>query len=474
MFRTLGKAVIFFIISASIAYGQDSSLHPSIKFDISGIHIKHWPDYQPILNSNVIPAAEPAPYGQGPYLKYYANATDGPLYHSAESIDLFADASALNSIHLLGDIIAEHRGASYGVYSTNNIIVYPRVTFKFDTAISVSDEHFDFHLTVGSFTNLQVMQGLLMYNVDGQGLVGHLGWHSLYLNYSHMGDMLEGIGLNTNDAQDYTVSLNDIPISRKLTATIESGFFIYDNFWHKQIWNFLELDTSIGGQERISYVPYSKDAPFIMSNTGWSIAGRLSNDSLKLFSEYRYRNPLQPTGTLQSKSALLIGASDNFKSERFSLQARAEYRFYGALFNDNYINDNVQYNSGTYAATIGPYLYPLTQFLRPFSQWAVFTEYQGRDVAGYTVQLDSKYFFFEQFALNAMLDLNLIHATELPASIYPFYDIGFSWEPIRNTGLFASVTNREMNLNEHYPTLFLLKYPSAQLELRYNFDKSRY
>ncbi|MDP4241244.1 MAG: hypothetical protein Q8921_00725 [Bacteroidota bacterium] len=460
---------------SSLASAQDTAWHPTIEFALSGVLLKHAPAYPPILNAKAIPAVIPEPYGQGPFgPTYYYNATDAPLYHGAQELDLFANGTILPGIHLLGDIIAEHRGSSYGVYSTKNIIVYPRITFALDTSILILANHFDFHITSGNFTNLRALNGLLLYNVDATGTIGHLGWHSLHLNYYHMGDMFEGIGLNANDAIDYTISMDDVPIPGGWRSRVEGGLFRYDNIWHKQTWDTRLLDTVIRGDTEEFILTHATPVPFVMGNTGWTLATGIANDSLHLYSEYRYRNPLSPVGTLVSKSALLAGASDHFKSERFSLQACAEYRYYGALFNDNYINEDVKYRSGGYGATIGPYLYPLTQFFRPFSQWAVFTEYQGRDVAGYNLQLDSKWFFYDRFALNTSLDLNLIKPAELSAIIYPFYNVGFSWEPAKNTGLFASATNREMNLDKHYPTLYLLKDPSLQLEVRFNFDQSRY
>ena len=104
-------------------------------------------------------------------------------------------------MHLLG-IIAEHRGSSYGVYSARNIVVYPRLQFQFDTAARIFGERIEFHDAIGNFTNLRQIEGLLMYNVDGKGLQTSVGWHDLHLNLYKLGDMLNGIGLNTNDAND--------------------------------------------------------------------------------------------------------------------------------------------------------------------------------------------------------------------------------------------------------------------------------
>ena len=51
---------------------------------------------------------------------------------------------------------------------------------------------------------------------------------------------------------------------------------------------------------------------------------------------------------------------------------------------------------------------------------------------------------------------------------YPFYTIGFGWEPVDENYLMVVVTNKGMNLDVNYPTFYLYKVPYFGLTLKRN------
>ena len=57
------------------------------------------------------------------------------------------------------------------------------------------------------------------------------------------------------------------------------------------------------------------------------------------------------------------------------------------------------------------------------------------------------------------MDINALYAEGLAPFVYPFYTIGLGWQPDERTNIAVIMTNRGMNLDLHYPTLYLYKHP---------------
>jgi len=50
--------------------------------------------------------------------------------------------------------------------------------------------------------------------------------------------------------------------------------------------------------------------------------------------------------------------------------------------------------------------------------------------------------------------------------LYPFYNLGLGWSPVRGTTIALSHTNRAMNLDKHYPTLYLTEQGTIMVAVR--------
>ncbi|HEX7846226.1 MAG TPA: hypothetical protein VF476_10545, partial [Chitinophagaceae bacterium] len=130
-----------------------------------------------------------------------------------------------------------------------------------------------------------------------------------------------------------------------------------------------------------------------------------------------------------------------------------------------------------YANTTGKYLYPLRKFDTPFSQWAVFTEYSGYNLWALSCTGQLEYSLDKKFSLMLDYDLNAITAKldkgfginpgeeRRSSFIYPFFKSGFRYSPIREFYFSVYVTNKAMNLDIGYPTLYLAKKPFVGVEL---------
>jgi hypothetical protein len=121
---------------------------------------------------------------------------------------------------------------------------------------------------------------------------------------------------------------------------------------------------------------------------------------------------------------------------------------------------------GSFGNYIGDQFYPLKLYNRPFSQWAAFTEYHKRFLNVLTWQCTLLYRLHEELFLITEFDLNTIWAEAEKTFTYPFFNFGFAGELSVNTYLIFSITNKTINLDKHYPTCYLLKYPVFQLEFR--------
>ena len=107
-------------------------------------------------------------------------------------------------------------------------------------------------------------------------------------------------------------------------------------------------------------------------------------------------------------------------------------------------------------STIGAHLYPAKYFLRPFSQWAVYTEYEGRDVQTLIFRCNGMFDLGSGLSVLTDLDFNHLSVSNEDDFIYPFYNAGVRWTPADGVSLDITHTNRGMNLDMHYPTLYLL------------------
>lgn len=358
--------------------------------------------------------------------KSYRNVSDNPLFHGAAYVN-FDLGYKSNGFTISSNIITEHRGISYGVYNTKAMIVYPKFKFAFDTCFTVFGEKISAGVFVGNFDNLRMFEGLTIYNLDAQGNDFYIKWKHLKLEFHKIGDLLECIGLNIDDENDFILSVEDLNIINDISADIRVGTFTTTTY------NF-------------------------SNRSGINYSVNFHNDNFKIYSQLGLRSSSVPVKSSWN-SAFLAGTNMRMESENYKFDFTGEYRYYGCSFNQDYINYSVSYrpngNNTSYNNTIGENLYPLSLYDRPFSQWNVYTEYQGKNVIGLSFLLKSKMYFYDKFAFNANFDINYIKASFLPGFWYSFYDIGLDYEPVKNNYIMLSYTNKAMNLDKPLTRLFI-------------------
>ena len=364
--------------------------------------------------------------------------TDNPLWHGAAFAHLAMEAKNAG-LTLYCELMAEHRGASYGVYAMKDIAIVPKFSAAIDTSFTIKSERFRAGAGAGTYDDYRLYEGLAIYNIDVQGDQFYLKWKNLKLAYSQIGDLEYGIGLNIGDQYDYIVSLEEIALYKHLKLDASAGHFIYG---------------------------LSGDADKGLQANGTNFSAALHwKETIRLYSQVGIRNVDDAAYGGIDRCADLVGCTFRGGLNKLDVNMTGEYRYYGRYFNQGFrysgncfLYRGSELNGKCLAwNTVGRYLYPLDVYYRPFSQWAVYTDYQGRDVQTFIYRADASYKLPAECSLFCNLDLNYLDVSNEDPFLYPFYNAGVGWSPAAGTTIALSRTNRAMNLDKHYPTLYLLE-----------------
>lgn len=378
--------------------------------------------------------------------------TDNPLLHGALFAQMALEARNAG-LRLSCNLLMEHRGTSYGTYAMKNVAVLPTFFVSVDTSFAIGGQTFRAGIEGGNYEDHKLYEGLAIYNVDVQGYNLHLGWKNLELRLDHIADLEYEIGLNINDQQDYTVSVEGLPLGGWLKLDASAGYFEY-----------------IGSKDPVNGLP--EDGMNVSAALRWG-------DRIRLYTQVGVRSVEDPAFGGIKRCADLIGCTYRGGLKKLDLNLTGEYRYYGRYFNEgNTYNGSCFFYRGYdgYGSacsswnTIGAQLYPLHVFFRPFSQWAVYTDYAGRDVQTFIFRADALYKLPGNCVVVCNLDFNYLDVSNEDPFLYPFYNLGLGWAPVSGTTITLSQTNRAMNLDTHYPTLYLLEKGTLMIALQTGFS----
>ncbi len=361
-------------------------------------------------------------------------ATDNPLYHYPIEIHLQAETQYSHWLKLQVRGIVEHRGMSYGSYNQNNIAIYPLYQIHAQHSWKIKRDSLKLSYKQGHFINFSLGERLTIYNIDVHADILSLKYKKINLEITQISDLFQGIGLNTDDAFHSNI---------KYLSRLKN----YE--WENGIGHVFNASSGLA--------PYNLK-PF----NSVEFFSALHNKSFKIYSHFSYRyNTLNNEGDHIEKSAGIIGFSMKYKSPRVNIRIRNEYRHYGTVYNSWFINTNVYYRerNSVYNNTVGPNLYPLMRYDRPFSQWAVFTEYQYSqiNVVSFESQIDFKLNDWLSIWLNT--DLTCLFPEKASNFLYPFFEGGFLFKVEDQYDLLIGISNKGMNLDKHYPTHYRFEYP---------------
>ena len=410
-----------------------SGLHVSFRLD-AGMYYQSY-----LVNGRV---KEPLAIPSTSFVGYI---TDNPLRHGAAYTDFGMRAGIGSWLTAQTHLVLEHRGQSYGVYSVGAMRAYPRMHFSIDTSVTFWDVKFLVGGSVGNFDDMRQYEGLMFDHFDSQGSRGYIEWREFTLEYTKIADAESGIGLGINDVDDVRLTVNSGDMLGPWLGSASMGVTVFTGVFARE-------DGSLLG------------FPEIGNDYSYNFSAHIRRDGVRLYGQFSHRNAPYGDG-----NAALFGLRADLSDGPLTLSCIAEYRRYDAAFN-RYFFSQVHYrpNSGSGKSMTAEYVYPLYFFDRPFSQWAVYTEYQGSDVRALVLQLAARLRIWHGIGVFLTLDVNDIQAGTTSSFTYPFFDAGAEWEPVKGVQLRYSMTNKGMNLDKNYPTFYLYKSPVIQMAARFS------
>lgn len=373
---------------------------------------------------------------------------DLPMSHGAGYVAARFDLQPVHGVTASLELIGEHRGISYGIFNTGNLILYPVYRIGLDTAIRIGRHRFGIQADVGHFTDLRLQEGLTMYNIDGEGVDAKLTWDRLALGLTRIGDISFGTGLNIDEVHNWTFGIEALPLFDAMMLNAHVGTYIYGHVRE----GFLYSNAETPRRQLINSVD--------PGDGGFTADLSLALDSVRFYTQGALRSA-GSSGYFTSLAAFIAGLSGSFQSGSLKIAGHGEYRYYGGLFNLDYRSEEVYYRDTAqidYGNSIGSQIYPIRYYERPFSQWAVYTEYQNlRAVNALTLYTDATWYFHDDFFCRLMIDANHLMMEGEGSHLYLFYNAGIGWEPAPGTLLMLSRTNKVMNPDKHYMTFYQTK-----------------
>jgi hypothetical protein len=456
LYKKFNKKIWLFLIlnlCIGVAFSQDTipnKIHFDIKADLWGSQIFESSNAAVSMPENIRSRRSSSINAPSDFY----SITDNPLKHGAYYACIKTITSFTSAFKVNIDIYGEHRGVSYGVINTNNTIVFPVISAVGSDSFYFFKKKIIGEGKVGHFLDEQLDEGLLIYNTDVQGIQAGLGTDIWKMVYTLYGDLYNGIGLNIDD-------LHAVTIER---------YFGSDN------------KSLIGISLYAIAPPRTKKADHLV----WSLMAKKNTNNGSFYFQAGYRSQNQQDINFEKgfieQIGLVVGHKLSIESKYFDFNNQTEFRFYGKSFNKNNYVEGIKYRRDLtqqplYANTIGEYLYPLHKFDTPFGQWAVFTEYQGLDIAGLNFFGNLRYKSSPKTEIDLGYDFNAIFcgrdtSYSLKSSnnfLYPFFTLAFFYKPVPKVKAGIIFTNKGMNLDMSYPTLYLYKRPYFGIKLSTSF-----
>lgn len=377
---------------------------------------------------------------------FSGNYSNYPQWHFSLFAGLATKWTLKEGYSLHFTIIGEDRAGSYGVLKMNNIAVFPLIQAKIRDTIKLGKLHFPVKVHVGDMVNFRHRNGLSIYHVDVQGAKVSLGYKNWFLGYTSITDLSQHIGLQVGEVHAYDFGLKGIKISSNQHLRLAVGY---------------------------DYIPQALDfASPIISRFSANLTH--TEKPTEWYAELGYRqfldngNPfLISLPNFQESIAGLLGYSMRVENKkRFRSYQRAELRYYGYGYNHRRISTGTRYSNQTSSGFIGRYLYPLRNTYRPMNQWAIFTEYQNKNVGAFCWDSRNRFRLKGNFWFQANVEWLAIFAQDEPAFLYTLYESGLVFEPVKGLDIMLYASNKVMNLDVHYQTFYQSRWPMFGYSLR--------
>ncbi|PCJ66830.1 MAG: hypothetical protein COA58_05060 [Bacteroidetes bacterium] len=410
--------ILLVTLNSCFLFGKDSTrLDSKISFDLKGQHVLS------ALNTNT-----------QCYNCIFTRVQDNPFHHFAIYSGITHELTLNNKYTIQTGVYLEERSFSGGNNTLANIVIFPKIQLSSIDTIHIFKKDIITTIKGGDFWNEDVNDMLRIYNLDYQGFNLQTGTERLKIDLFAIADLSQNIGYALHEL--YRVSLIYTSDGYKNSTSISANKLFYNR------------DGSTH--------PTSSD--FNVSNYSKYSLGKKTTAELQF--ETRIN---QVTGL-----STAVGGRLNYSSKHLKLIGGI--RYYDAGFNLGYANRTPQFG-GIFTYT-GRQLYPLKNYYRNYNQWASFTQFQNRNLVGIELVINWDKQVYKNIEFFADIDLNIIgDLSNNRTFTYPLYNTGFKLKLINSMEIFASATNKHMNLTDFYQTFFASKTPFLSYGVKVNLDK---
>ncbi len=358
---------------------------------------------------------------------------DNPIHHLGIYTGLVHELVLNDKYSIETGLYMEERSHSGGNNTISNIAVFPKILIKVEDSI-IRNGSIKYSIKGGDFWNEDVGDILRIYNVDYQGLMSEVVSGNVSLGFMTIGDLSRNIGLDLHQLYKFWIGYKGAIIYNQTSASI--------NELHSQ-----------------KYGNHPTNSDFNLSN--YSKFKVSSHSALELQFETR----------INRKQNVAGAGGVRFKFEHDRLRLTSSLRYYSTNFNLGYNGYKPRY-SGINGSYKGPQLYPLKNFYRDLSQWALYTHSYKGDLITFELTGEWQKPLFRNVSGFCAIDFNYIYnASERVGKAFPIYNVGLQVEFLSNFIGKVSATNKHMELRHFYQTASISKRPFLSLGVAFRLDK---
>ncbi len=357
---------------------------------------------------------------------------DNPIHHLAIYSGVEHKLTLNDRFLLVTGLYLEERSHSGGNNTLSNLVVFPKILLEANGNLSRRGPKY--LIRGGDLWNEDVGDILRLYNMDYQGILGKILFDQFSLGFMTIGDLSENVGLDLHQVYRFSLGFNTTKFSNQLSAAINE-LFAFPQGRH----------------------PSATD--LIVSN--YSKINLSDKSVLEGQVDVRLSNELSPS--------VAFGAVFTYSEKQLSLSSSV--RYYSNDFNLGYNGSRPRYY-GPNGSYTGDQLYPLKNFYRNLSQWALYTHMGNIDLLAFEFNSSWTKKIYNKLSGYYDLDFNYIYDIEEGQGyIYPIYSAGLqvNFLPIFNGRI--SVTNKHMELRNFYQTSSISKAPFLSLGFTLRVEK---
>jgi len=359
---------------------------------------------------------------------------DNPFFHLAVYTGIDYSLVLNDKITVETGLYLEERSYSGGNNTLSNIVIFPKLLFKTEDTFSVRSKSIGYYLKGGDLWDEDLNDFLRIHNVDYQALIGGLVYKKWTLETLTIGDLSRNVGLDLHQVYRAAISYRHQKIKNQSSITLNDLVTLPQGQHLKSqdvnLANYFRLDLS----SELS----------LEAQIDWRLNTELTN-------------------------AFASGVKLQYSKSKFKVTTAI--RYYTAQFNQGYNGFRPRYY-GTVGKYVGPQLYPLKNYYRSFNQWALFTHLNGTDILSYELTSSWRKLLFRKLGFFYDLDLNVIYEVQnRNVTVYPLYNAGLY---VEFTPIFtgrASLTNKHMDLTQHFQTFLMSKEAFLSLGFQMNINK---